>query len=225
MAILRLTPRIQSFSLFKWEKYILESLCNQINIKIKKGRAALREFIRELTYQLIMEAPEANELRHGGVLSKELGFVAGRENEIVDKIAQEVARNLRISITKAKRKGRAIAGRIKIGIVVYNYEDVLSLDEVNYITEKADLLPQLKWLLLEGDKIIIKDYGIRFKEGAGRSGGAFMQKLDKGVRRPFKVDPRYSGTEDDNWLTRAFTDNRESFLRQIIRFMQQEVYR
>lgn len=202
-----------------FERHVLDSLARQINVKIQRHKVALRAFVRDLTYDLIMNCPEANELRNGGKLAAELGLVAGTENEFVDTIAREVAKNLRVSISKARRKGRGIGGGIKIGIIKSNYSDVFALDIAKYVTAKADILPQLEWLITAGDRIIISDYGVRFKKGAGRSGGAYMHKLDKKVVRPFRIDPKYSGTEDDNWLTRAFTDNKGFFIKQIGGFL------
>lgn len=202
-----------------FERHVLDSLARQINVRVQRHKVALRAFVRDLTYDLIMNCPEANELRNGGKLAAELGLVAGSENEFVDTIAREVAKNLRVPISKARRKGRGIGGGIKIGIIKTDYSDVFSLDIAEYVTVKADILPQLRWLITEGDRIIIDGYGVRFKKGAGRSGGAFMQRLSDKVVRPFRIDPNYSGTEDDNWLTRAFTDNKLFFIKQIAGFL------
>jgi hypothetical protein len=60
----------------------------------------------------------------------------------------------------------------------------------------------LEWLLLEGHKILVRDYDVRYGGyRTSRSGKALMFFKEKGK---FQVDPNYSGTRYYNWITKAF---------------------
>ena len=63
-------------------------------------------------------------------------------------------------------------------------------------------LPWLQWLLLEGDSIIIANFGVEYSnEAQGRAGPARMTRQ----ARPFRVNPKFSGTKDDNFITRSLS--------------------
>ena len=67
-------------------------------------------------------------------------------------------------------------------------------------TEKGADLHWLDWLLTLGDKTIV--IGYEYKPGTGgRSGGGTMTK-----GTAFRVSPSYSGTIEDNFITRAFSN-------------------
>ena len=76
-------------------------------------------------------------------------------------------------------------------------------------------IPWLSWLLTAGDAIIIGDFGVDYEVGTGRTGGATMSREEK----PFKVDPMYSGDEQDNFITRAI----EPTLREISAIVKKEL--
>jgi hypothetical protein len=59
-------------------------------------------------------------------------------------------------------------------------------------------LPWLEWLLTLGDTIIIGSFGVEYGPH-GRTGKAHMTKR----ARPFKVNSSFSGTIDNNFITRA----------------------
>ena len=66
-------------------------------------------------------------------------------------------------------------------------------------TEAGASLPWLQWLLTAGDAIIVTGYSVEYSGSpTSRSGGAIM--VPKGV---FKVDSSFSGTADDNFISRA----------------------
>ena len=67
------------------------------------------------------------------------------------------------------------------------------------VTENGTALPRLKWLLTLGDKIIITEFEVEYKDGSGRSGLASMSEGGT-----FRVNPSFSGTEENNFITRAF---------------------
>ena len=53
--------------------------------------------------------------------------------------------------------------------------------------------------------IIIAHYGVEYGAGLGRSGGAHMVRLKDAPFGPFKVNSAFSGTIDNNFITRAMS--------------------
>ena len=95
--------------------------------------------------------------------------------------------------------GNRISGGVSLYIQPRTYSNLLSLSSAYQVIEDGGSLPWLSWLLLEGDQILIANYGVKYKAGTGRSGRATMQKN----ATPFRVDPEYSGTIDNNFITKA----------------------
>lgn len=203
---------VANIPLIKTRNAILDALAEQMNEKLKKLYAGLVLLVREIVYELISLAPEAAELRDGGTLAYQFGINVGRGNNAVHRIATRVANNSFVKIYKTVRYRQSIRGRIKIGIIRANYADVLELKSGEQKIDGGSI-QWLRWLLLEGDKILIKTHGVKFKRTPrSRSGGAIMLKLTDKFVRPFQITPReLTGTEDDNWLTRAI-ERRENYL-------------
>jgi hypothetical protein len=203
---------IPKFPLIKMRNQILDALAEQMNVKLKNLYAGLIILIRDIVYELVSLAPEAAELRDGGTLAYQFGINIGRGNNAVHRIATRTANNTFVKIYKTVRRGSNITGRIKIGIIRANYADVLELKSGEQKIEGGSI-QWLRWLLLEGDKILIKTHGVKFKRSPrSRSGGAVMIKLKGNFSRPFQITPReLTGTDDDNWLTRAI-ERKEGYL-------------
>jgi hypothetical protein len=203
---------VANIPLIKTRNAILDSLAEQMNEKLKKLYAGLVLLVREIVYELISLAPEAAELRDGGTLAYQFGINVGRGNSAVHRIATRASNNSFIKIYKTVRRGTTIRGRIKIGIIRADYSDVLELKAGEQKIEGGSI-QWLRWLLLEGDKVLVQNYGVKFKNSPrSRSGGAIMLKLTDKFVRPFQITPReLTGTEDDNWLTRAI-ERREGYL-------------
>ena len=69
---------------------------------------------------------------------------------------------------------------------------------------KSGDLHWLDWLLKRGDNMIISNYQYNPQTGLGRSGLGNM--VGGGS---FRVPPQFSGTVDDNFITRAFLGNNQ----------------
>jgi len=80
------------------------------------------------------------------------------------------------------------------------------------VTEKGESLPWIEWLLKRGDDIIISDYHV-VEGDHGRTGMATMKP--GGNYKVSRVNPSFSGTEDDNFVTRAL-DGKEMEIANIL---------
>jgi hypothetical protein len=82
-----------------------------------------------------------------------------------------------------------------------NYEDVLSSADAFVIDDAKSLkLPWLEWLLLYGGKIIVRSYEVKVGPNPhSRTGLAIM----KPSKKNWRVPAEFSGTRENNWVTRA----------------------
>ena len=85
--------------------------------------------------------------------------------------------NLEVKFDPPKIKGSQIVGGLQISMINSNYNDVLRLS--GSVTEtKVKNYIRLEWLLLLGDKTIIRDYEIFIGPNPdSRTGGAVMKKV------------------------------------------------
>ena len=78
-----------------------------------------------------------------------------------------------------------------------NFINLLGLGEAQQPV-RGGSLPWLRWLLTAGDSIIIRNFGVEFGP-FGRTGEARMVP----DFAPYKVDSSFSGTPEDNFISRA----------------------
>lgn len=79
-------------------------------------------------------------------------------------------------------------------------------------TSNGSVIPWLEWLLTQGDSVIISSYHIDFSKPreSSRTGSAIM--LPRGS---WRVPSEFSGTIEDNWITRAINKVSGNILRVI----------
>lgn len=219
--------------------YILHRTCDTLNARINDYKSEIKTFVRQLVYEIIVLSKDSANIRTFGLASFELGLRVGKANDFIDAVATRVSKSVSFYFSKLKPVGSRISGRIRISVIKSDYQDVLSLPEAINVTEKGDELPILHWILIMGDSVIklkkyyekdkkgrmklVKGYKVVFETGKGRSGGAIMESTDNKAEF-FKIDTSYSGTDDDNWLTRAMEERMDYFLSQIGVFLQNKVF-
>jgi hypothetical protein len=114
----------------------------------------------------------------------------------VNKIEQSIINSIDVVF---KPFNNNLSGGISINIQPASFVNLLSLQE-GFTTYSGGTLHWLDWLLLKGDSIIIIDYQYNPKIGLGRSKLGNMK-----AGGSFRVPPQFSGSEDDNFITRALT--------------------
>jgi hypothetical protein len=183
---------------------------------IKKTRPAVKAAV---IYH-IKNSPEyesMTELR--GKLRMDLGI----ENaevvlyQLIEYIANQ------ISFVKKDGNANSLGGMALYLLKREGLEGLISSPLASY-QSKAGEIPWLKWLLTEGSSTIIQDYEVRYYDRPqknSRSKFALMVQPTKIAARTksskffnsngnflgvggFNIDSEFSGTEDDNWITRSF---------------------
>lgn len=142
----------------------------------------------------------------GGQLQYEFGIpdASVKLNEIFNIWASNIVVNYKAPKISSGR----ISASFSVSIIRSDFSDVLSSDAALVIdTLRGYSLPWLEWLLLEGNKTIIKNQQVVFRPSKfSRTGIAIMQESNKS----WKVPAQFAGTITNNWITRAIDDNEAS---------------
>lgn len=190
------------------QRNILKALAAEINSSMRSNAKKMLNPFKSAVSSALMSSPEIDALR-GGELRYDFGVPAGFDvaTPVVDAIAEAVT----LEIKPIKLMGSAFQGGISLLVQPADFTNLLSLSVATIITAKGMAIPWLEWLLKAGDGILIADFGVRYGAGLGRSGGAHM----KTSMRPFKVNSAFSGTADNNFISRALMQH-QSQLENII---------
>lgn len=144
--------------------------------------------------------PEYTSLKSG-----ELRYNFGIANvSVVDTLIERLARSITMKIATNKIAGNKIDASIIFSFFSEGeLESILGSDEANVFTAKGQVLPWLKWLLLEGNEPLVLTHRIYIEpRKASRTGLAIMVPSKNGS---WRVPPAYVGTESNNWVTRAIS--------------------
>jgi hypothetical protein len=186
----RLDEQQFALAVVKELKQTLRSTIDRLLVKI---RPSLVEYIEN---KLRKDPSDTYYSLDIGQLRKDFGFRPG-EN-VGERVVKAVSSSIQLN---ALGPTSASLGGIRLSLLKGGIEFLLGKDFGAY-DSNGNTVDWLKWLLTAGDTIIIADYEVIYKDTPrSRSGYALMisPKMSKG----FRVDPAYSGTIDDNWITRA----------------------
>ena len=185
LKLIESTPRIQ--------KKILVAIAKELNKGLKKSINKIQNSLKPVIKMAIETSPEVLSLR-GGSLRFDFGLTGDPGTDIANAVSNAVF----VSSKPVKASAGSLSGGITINLQPSDYAELLALSSAKQPTEKGIVLPWLDWLLNLGDAIIIADFGVEYGPH-GRTGGGHMVSEE----RPFKVDTLYSGTAENNFVTRA----------------------
>jgi len=174
----------------------------------KTSYAIIRE-LRGPIGAAIIRSPEMASLQ-GGRLAGELGLPPALQRAAPKDITEAIVNSIGAVVLPVRRAGRKLTGGINITVQPADFRNMLGLgiSPIKYLSRnkkfkgKMVSLDWLDWLLFKGDAVIVQNF--RVERGShGRSGLAKM----KGKRgNPWRIDPNFSGTVDDNFISRALDD-------------------
>ena len=172
---------------------IYRALAKDIKKSFKKNVGKIEGRLYPLVASALHSSPEIMSLSGGG-LRFDFGLTTDPANDIVTAILSSIE----VDVTDVRATAHDIRGGFVIRIQPTDYNNLLLLPTATQGTEHGVTLPWLEWLLTLGDAIIVANFGVEYGP-FGRTGGAHMVVKE----RPFKVNTLYSGTADDNFITRA----------------------
>ena len=190
------------------QRKISQAIAQEFNNQIRTGINNIERDVKSLARDLLSASPEIQSLRNGE-LRGAFGIPQAIDPtfEIIEAIVQSI--DVTHTIVSGGRGG--LTGGLTIEAQPADLSNLLSLPNSKVVTEKGVTLPWLQWLLTLGDKIIITEFEVNYEDGAGRSGLASMSKGGT-----FRVNPSFSGTTENNFITRAF-DGSENRIGRIIK--------
>jgi hypothetical protein len=116
---------------------------------------------------------------------------------IINAIINSVISSTSISVVPYNNKLKG--GGIEVNIQPNNFANLLNLPQGHSVYKDGDL-HWLDWLLNRGDEIIVVGYEYNPQAGLGRSKLGNMKEGGS-----FRVPPQFSGTDNNNFITRALT--------------------
>jgi hypothetical protein len=192
------------------EKKILNALKPELNKFLEKTFNKVKPKIIEQVIESIKAAPEYNSLLSGD-LKYEFGLPDS--NNRVSTIL-EFWKKITADFKKVTTNGNKLVGGFSISMINSDYSDVINSSVATLKTEKGTDLNWLEWLLLFGNKTIIKNYEVEFGfNPRSRTGRAIMKGVKSGK---WAVPSEFSGTKNNNWITRSI-DSIEPKINQIFK--------
>tara|TARA_R110000824_G_scaffold78917_1_gene198913 strand:+ start:1941 stop:2546 length:606 start_codon:yes stop_codon:yes gene_type:complete len=171
------------------QKKVTKALAVELNKRLASSVNKLRERIKPIIETALLSSPEIRSLS-GGTLAAEFGLDSDPTSSIVRAIVDSVE----VKVKKASSKD---LGGFELVMQPTNFINLLGLGEAQQPV-RGGSLPWLRWLLTAGDSIIIRNFGVEFGP-FGRTGEARMVP----DFAPYKVDSSFSGTPEDNFISRA----------------------
>jgi hypothetical protein len=193
----------------QFEKMMLQSIRDRFNRVLPKVAQEVEKDLQQNISRVFTKSREYESLLTGP-LNAHFGLESGTEAIRLDKIIFALAREITVEFVRISVRGKTLTGGLKIKMFVGNFEKIISLGASRVLND-GESLPWLEWLLLWGDEIIIANYGIKFGSyPKSRSGEAIMVEDTSMV---WRVPPGVSGTEKNNWITRAVDGSLEFIIK------------
>lgn len=171
------------------QKRVEKALKTEVNKVLSKSAKSIEAKIKPLIQGALINSPEIQSL-NGGTLAADFGLTSNPGNQIVTAIIST------LRVRTQRGKGRELGGVI-VELQPTDYSNLLGLPVAEQQVDGGSI-PWLYWLLTQGDAILIANYGVEYGQ-FGRTGEARMSEKFA----PFKVNSAFSGTPENNFITRA----------------------
>jgi hypothetical protein len=167
-------------------------LASAFNQTIRQNVPALRTRVRSIIAGALYNSHEIASLS-GGTLMADFGLTSDPSQSIVSSIVS----SMNITTRPTTSSSSTIRGGFTLTMQPSDYSNILSLPVSQQVIDGGSI-PWLEWLLTLGDAVIIANFGVEYGP-FGRTGRAHMLESAK----PFKVNSSFSGTPNNNFVTRA----------------------
>lgn len=176
---------------------IVKHLVGEVREYFDDSISKIKDAIVQIITDAITNSPEYISLVNGQ-LKAEFGLPdsENRVNALLD-----FWQNTYIEFSNVVATGGKLKGKFTLNMIKSDFSDAINLPEAIFTTEKGTDLNWLQWLLLFGDTTIIKDYEVELGANPrSRTGLAVMKKT---LRGKWRVPSEFSGTINNNWITRS----------------------
>lgn len=189
---------------------ILRAMLPQISDYMKDVIQYLKSNLPTVIRNAIINSPEYDSILNGS-LQYEFGIPDPASK--LSGLLETWGKNIQVNYSPPKISNGIIRSSFSVNMIRVDFSDVLYSDyAIVQDTLRGYSLPWLEWLLLEGNKTIIKNQNVVIGPNrSSRTGFALMRESSSS----WKVPSEYAGTISDNWITRAI-DNAESSINAVI---------
>lgn len=177
---------------------IARALLPDVNRYFDRVYDKVKNTIPKLVIDSIKNQPEYSSLI-SGKLKGEFGLPDASSR--IDSILSTIENSVVLQKKSATISGGQIKTGLKLQMIQSNFADLISLSDATFVTEKGSSLNWLRWLLIEGDNIIIADH--EFLAGPYSSSRTGMGIMNEFKGAFWRVPPEYAGNINNNWITRA----------------------
>lgn len=176
---------------------ILEIMADHINDTLNIAIPKITTEIKELVALSLREEPEYQSLLSGR-LRAEFGL---SDTNMVDNIIDKLVSTIDVSRSTISYNKIGLVGGFTITMMKSDdMNGIIFTDIASVISNDGKHLPWLQWLLLEGNKAIVKNFDVKMGSySQSRSGMAIMVSS----RDNWRVPSEFVGTISNNWTTRA----------------------
>ena len=195
-----------------FDKKIEQAIRKKIGQRVVENIDRAEREISNMIPSWVAEQPEMQSLTEDFVqyeLPAQFGLEPGQGERAVSDVINAVSKSIDVSSKNALSENKGIQFVFSLQSGTFQRLMGLSSGTVRY---GGGILPWMEWLLTAGDSIIIAGYEYT-PSIYGRSGGGTMTEGSA-----WRVPPQYSGTIEDNFVTRALS-NRQRELTQVVRRM------
>jgi len=178
------------------QKMIKREMAKRLNKSfVGEFAGKLQQQISTAATEWLMESPELIAVAYGP-LKGDFGIPKGKSTTEANAIIDAVLRSIHVEIIPFDNRLR---GGLVIRIQPADFQNIFARIHP-VVTEKGEPVDWIRWLLERGDDIVVAKYHVvPDSSGRSRSGDALMSQGGM-----FRVRPEYSGTLDDNAITRVF---------------------
>jgi hypothetical protein len=159
--------------------------------------------LRDLVRRGLERSPEHAAVL-GGELRRELGIAD--PGPALAAIADAAAASVRATTLDAAGD---LLGGVEVGVFAADFADVLSAPGAAYESlnrfGRRTPVPWLRWMLFEGDAIIVQGYRVLAGDYDGSRTGPIMAGRPGGTAA-WRVPAEFAGTPRSNWITRVAED-------------------
>lgn len=181
-------------------------MASELNKSITKNKRKVSAAFKASVQGWIRQSSEIISLSSSGpgTLGAQFGLVRGTNDLVVNDIVDSISNSLVIDFDKITRQ---LKGGITFNFQTKDFSNLLSLPSATVMTQAGQRLEWLNWLLNLGDTTIVVGFEYT-PSNMGRSGGGTM--TGGGL---WRVPPNFSGTQDDNFITRSFLGKENEIVR------------
>jgi len=187
---------------------VRDAVRKQITKKVKQSYARIESSIRDLVKQEAERQLMSSSVTQSilsGKLRSDFGLSQSAAGNAMKEIIDYVSENIEVSFTSRSRSGAMAT--LSLNLLPMGVKGLTSLPAGEYTSTGkfgGGDVTWLTWLLTRGTQMVIGDFFV-FDEPKGKTRGGSVMVRDKKGKGGFRIDPGFSGTEEDNFVTRALS--------------------